>query len=135
MNPKFWGPHAWIFLHSITMSYPKEPTEQDKQIYLSFFTNLQNIIPCEKCQYNYSNNLEKYPIEPGLKTRETLIQWLINIHNEINKENGSPEYSYDQVIEEYQYKMMNLGRDQTMVYKIIIVFLVIYIGYLFYKKK
>ena len=135
MNPKFWGPHAWIFLHSITMSYPKEPTEQDKQIYLRFFNDLQNIIPCDKCQYNYSNNLEKYPIESGLKTRETLIQWLINIHNEVNKENGSPEYTYDQVIEEYQYKMMNLGRDQTMVYKIIIVFLVIYIGYLFYKKK
>jgi len=117
------------------MSYPKEPTEQDKQIYLRFFNDLQNIIPCDKCQYNYSNNLEKYPIESGLKTRETLIQWLINIHNEVNKENGSPEYTYDQVIEEYQYKMMNLGRDQTMVYKIIIVFLVIYIGYLFYKKK
>ena len=32
MNPKFWGPHAWIFLHSITLNYPKEPSDEDKKI-------------------------------------------------------------------------------------------------------
>tara|TARA_B100000941_G_C28472130_1_gene537019 strand:- start:195 stop:602 length:408 start_codon:yes stop_codon:yes gene_type:complete len=135
MNPKFWGPHAWIFLHSITMNYPKEPTEKDKLIYVNFFKELQNILPCEKCAYNYKRHLEDYPIEEALGSREAMIQWLINIHNEVNKELDKPIYTYDQVIEEYRYKMFHLDRDPTMVYKIIIVLLIICVGYLVYKKR
>ena len=135
MNPKFWGPHAWVFLHVITMNYPKEPTDSDKQIYISFFKNLQYIIPCEKCAYHYKRHIKEYPIEQALETRETIIQWLINIHNEVNKELGKPLYTYDQVIEEYRYKMLNEGHDETMVYKLVILLLVIVVGYLYYKKK
>jgi len=48
MNPKFWGPHAWIFLHSVTMNYPKEPNNQDKTLYRNFFSSLKRVLPCEK---------------------------------------------------------------------------------------
>ena len=135
MNPKFWGPHAWIFLHSVTMNYPKEPTEKDKLIYINFFKELQHILPCEKCAYNYKRHLEDFPIEEALDSREKMIQWFINIHNEVNKELGKPIYTYDQVIEEYRYKMFHLDRDSSNVYKIIILGLLICIGYLLYKKK
>ena len=37
MDPKVWGPNAWIFLHSITMNYPKNPTNEDKEKYRTFF--------------------------------------------------------------------------------------------------
>tara|TARA_Y100000287_G_C14185743_1_gene337428 strand:- start:182 stop:589 length:408 start_codon:yes stop_codon:yes gene_type:complete len=135
MNPKFWGPHAWIFLHSLTFNYPKEPTDKDKQIYVSFFKSLENILPCEKCAYHYKRHLEEYPIEEALETRETMVQWLISVHNEVNKELGKPLYTYDQVIEEYKYKMFRLERDDTMVYKLVIVLLILLVGYLYYKKK
>ena len=134
MNPKFWGPHAWIFLHSITFNYPKEPTDKDKEIHSKFFKELQYIIPCEKCAYNYKLHLDEYPIEEALGNRESLVQWLINIHNEVNKELGKPLYTYEQVIEEYKYKLFNLNRDDTMVYKVIIACLLIFIIYLIYKK-
>lgn len=135
MNPKFWGPHAWIFLHSITFNYPKEPTNKDKQIYVRFFKDLQNIIPCEKCAYNYKRHLDDYPIEEALETRETMVQWLINIHNEVNKELGKPIYTYDQVIEEYKYNIKRLDRDDTIVYKLVIILLLILVFYLYNKKK
>ena len=70
MNPKFWGPHAWIFLHSITFNYPKEPTDKDKEIHSKFFKELQYIIPCEKCAYNYKRHLDEYPIEEALGNRD-----------------------------------------------------------------
>ena len=44
MNPKFWGPHGWYFLHSVTMHYPKNPSEQEKQIYFNFFKSLENVL-------------------------------------------------------------------------------------------
>ena len=129
MNPKFWGPGAWIFLHSITMNYPKEPFDDDKQAYYNFFKNLENVIPCEKCGYNYSMNIQKYPVEPALSSRDLLIRWLIKIHNEVNKETGKREYTYDEVIEEYKYKMNHVDSDPTLVYKIIIIGLLIVLIY------
>ena len=129
MNPKFWGPSGWIFLHSITMNYPKEPTEEDKQVYFNFFKNLEHVIPCEKCGYNYSINLQKFPIQPALESRDTFIRWLIQVHNEVNKETGKKEYSYEEVIEEYKYKMKQLDSDPTLVYKVIILGLLVFIIY------
>ena len=129
MNPKFWGPGAWIFLHSITMNYPKEPSDDDKQAYYNLFKNLENVIPCEKCAYNYSMNIQKYPVEPALSSRDLLIRWLIKIHNEVNKETGKREYTYDEVIEEYKYKMNHVDSDPTLVYKIIIIGLLIVLIY------
>jgi len=134
MNPKFWGSGAWLFLHSITMNYPKEPTDKDKQIYSKFFKDLQNIIPCDKCGYNYGRHLKDHPIEKALGTRETMIQWLIKIHNEVNKELGYPIYTYDQVIEEYQYKMNHIDSDEHLVYKVIILGLLVFIFYKYWKK-
>ena len=135
MNPLFWGPHGWYFLHSITMHYPKNPSEQEKQIYFNFFKSLENVLPCEKCAYHYSKNLEKLPLEPALESRDKLVRWLIGVHNEVNKETGKREYSYEEVIEEYKYKMNRLTSDPTLVYKVIILGLLVFIGYHVYNKK
>ena len=34
INPSIWGEPGWIFLHSITFSYPEKPTKEDKITYL-----------------------------------------------------------------------------------------------------
>jgi len=129
MNPTFWGPHAWIFLHTVTMNYPKEPTEQDKQHYYQFFRVLEHVLPCEKCAHNYSNNLTKIPLTSALENRGKLIHWLIDVHNEVNTETGKPLYTYDKVIDEYTYKMKNINSDDTIVYKVIIIGLIICLLY------
>ena len=81
MNPKIWGPHAWIFLHSITFNYPSKPTLQDINHYKNFFNNLKYILPCNNCQNHYKNNIDKYPLtDEILSSKQKLINWLINIH-------------------------------------------------------
>ena len=37
MDAKVWGPHAWKFLHTITLNYPENPTDQNKADYKHFF--------------------------------------------------------------------------------------------------
>jgi FAD-linked sulfhydryl oxidase len=134
MNPKFWGPHGWIFLHSVTMNYPKEPTNEDKTLYRNFFSSLKRVLPCEKCAYHYKQHINDDPIEPALENRNTLVRWLIKIHNKVNEDLGKPQYTYEQVIEEYKYKMMNMDRDETLIYKVIIGALLLFILYKFFKK-
>ena len=134
MNPKFWGPHGWIFLHSVTMNYPKNPSNDDKQLYRNFFSSLTRVLPCEKCAYHYKQHIKDDPIEPVLENRDKLVRWLIKIHNKVNADLGKPYYSYEQVIEEYKYKLFNMDRDETLVYKVIIGALILFIVYKFLKK-
>ena len=134
MNPKFWGPHGWIFLHSVTMNYPKEPSLEDKTLYRNFFSSLTKILPCEKCAYHYREHIKDDPIEPALENRDKLVRWLIKIHNKVNVDLGKPEYTYQQVIEEYKYNIMNIDRDETLVYKVIIGALLLFIIFKYLKK-
>ena len=40
-NPEVWGPGAWLFLHTISLNYPTNPTYEDKENYKTFFTSLK----------------------------------------------------------------------------------------------
>ena len=106
MDPNIWGPHAWQFLHSITLSYPDNPSESDRENHSQFFNMLKDILPCEKCRIHYAQNLQTYPIENYLESKESLFRWLVDIHNRVNVDNGKREYSYDEVTELYE-KMYN----------------------------
>ncbi|QKF94765.1 ERV/ALR sulfhydryl oxidase [Fadolivirus algeromassiliense] len=95
MRPEVWGPHAWIFLHSITMNYPDKPSNQDKKEMKDFFSSLKYVLPCDKCSKNLQKHMIKYPLTDNvLSSRDSLIRWLIDIHNEVNRDNNKPIYSY-----------------------------------------
>ena len=99
MDPEIWGPNAWLFLHTITFNYPKNPTVIDRNNYYDFFNSLQNVLPCPKCQEHFKLNLQKFPIQ--LQSRRHLVQWLINIHNAVNFQNGKEAWTYDEVYDKY----------------------------------
>lgn len=101
MNADIWGPHAWMFLHSITLVYPHNPTTNEKQNYYKFFDNLQNILPCELCKSHYKKHLTEYPLMDNLNSKDSLIRWLINVHNKINLMKGKPQWTYQEVIDHY----------------------------------
>ena len=130
MHPEFWGPSGWKFLHSITFQYPMKPTIDDKAHYKEFFNSLKYTLPCQKCAYHYSKHIRKYPIDSALKSREDLVKWLINVHNEVNKSLGKREYSYQEVFDIYRDEIDNvLGR--VSVINVIIFLTVLIILYLF----
>ena len=106
MEPNIWGPSAWTFLHSITFQYPESPTDMDKKKYFTFFNSLKNELPCPNCREHYETNFEKIQIR--LNNRKELIEWLIDIHNEVNRSTGKRKYSYDEV-----YKIYNNMYDEN----------------------
>ena len=100
-NNNVWGPSAWTFLHTITFNYPEDPLEDDKRKYYNFFMNLKDVLPCKKCQAHYKENIQKYDLSDSLDSRQDLVQWLIDIHNEVNKDTGKKSWSYEEVYNKY----------------------------------
>ena len=70
----------------------------------NFFENLQNILPCPTCAKHYQENLKKFNLDEALESKDKLIKWLIDIHNEVNKKNNKRIYEYDEVIKIYNKK-------------------------------
>lgn len=142
MNPKIWGPHAWIFLHTITLNYPDNPTPQQKKEYKKFFESLGDVIPCDKCKYNYLKKIKINPV--NVESRMNLVQWLLNIHNNVNKSNGKNELSMKEFIKKYKDIYSNFEEKeveqsyikinkQYLNYSIIIIILLLI--YSFFRKK
>jgi len=130
MEPKIWGNHAWLFLHTITLHYPDNPTDFDKERYKKFFESLSHVIPCDICKSHYKQNIKKYPI--NLESKESLTRWLHKIHNLVNIKNGKEEYPYDKFIDKYSdlYSDNKLSKITVLLILFISVILLLY----FYKK-
>jgi len=103
MNQNIWGPELWFVLHTITLNYPVKPTEEDKRNIENFFLSLKPILPCMYCRKNYDRHLKENPIK--LNNRKDLVYWLIDIHNEVNAQEGKRQYSYAEVIQIYEKKL------------------------------
>ena len=120
MDPEIWGPHAWVFLHSITITYPENPTEQDKINYKNFFNSLHNVLPCPGCAYHYQLHLKKHPLNNNiLSNKKKLIIWLITIHNEVNKINNKKEINYNQFMKIYHNKYTYNNNYENIVNRLI----------------
>jgi len=108
LTPDIWGPHVWKALHLISFAYPNDPTEKQKKTYKSFFETFYGVLPCSICSNNYKKHLEEIPLTNDvMKNRDSLVKWVIDIHNLVNKENGKPIYSYEKAIENIMNNFTN----------------------------
>lgn len=97
IDTKVWGKHGWIFLHLVSLAYPKNPTNNDIKTYKKFYLNVGKVLPCHKCRINYSKHLKKFPLNDNIfKNRETLVNWLIDIHNCVNEIKGEKIFNYNE---------------------------------------
>jgi hypothetical protein len=145
MDPDIWGPHAWMFLHSVTLAYPEKPTDIDKTNFEKFFNSLQPVLPCKKCSDNYKIHIDENPILNHLDNKEKLVKWLIDIHNRVNRINGKKDYTYEEAINHYK-SLYSLSKndllsdniiidkiDNNYLLYIFIVLIILLVGYYLYR--
>lgn len=102
IDPKLWGKHFWATVHYITISYPNNPTKEEKENIKNFFELLKVILPCANCRLHYINNLKITPLTDNiLNSKYKLIEWAVNMHNEVNNRMGKKIMSVEDAIDMY----------------------------------
>lgn len=95
INPKIWGKAGWIFLFSIALTYEFK----NKESYKNFFISIENILPCNSCRKNYKKHINDLN-DTVFNNKENLLNWLLNIKNEISIENKQPIITLDDMLNE-----------------------------------
>lgn len=108
-NPSVWGPAYWFFLHTICLNYPVNPNKMIKKKYYDLIMNFPLFIPNKEIADNFETILDKYPVNPYLDNRNSLIKWIHFIHNEINKMINKPTIEIHSFLDNYYdlYKINN----------------------------
>jgi FAD-linked sulfhydryl oxidase len=88
MNQNVWGKCAWVFIHTIAINYPENPSTTEKENVIKFFTSMGDILPCRYCREHYRKNLKILPIRADSKM--DLVYWTIDLHNKVNDDIGKP---------------------------------------------
>lgn len=94
------GSKTWAFLHTMAAYYPDTPNEQQKKDMRNFFHLFSKFYPCVPCAEDLQEQLKVLPPETG--SQKKLSQWLCNIHNEVNKKLGKPEFDCKLVDERWK---------------------------------
>ena len=102
INPEFWGPSGWRFIHSVSFTYPEDPTNEEKKRYIDFILNLQHILPCFACRKHLRDNLRNLNFNSNhMKNRNTFSRFCVALHNEVNDILGKPKMDYEVVKRHY----------------------------------
>ena len=128
ITPDIWGPYGWKFLHYLSFGYPTNPTIEQKNQYKTFFLSLQHVLPCSICSKHYSENLMKYSLDDALQDKDSLVRWVIDIHNSVNEIKNKKIYSYDEAIKLYTTK------DNSFFFKFLFISLLVFLIYHILKK-
>jgi hypothetical protein len=112
ITPDIWGPHAWKFLHYVTLGYPANPTQEQKEEYKKFFMALATVLPCSVCANHFAENYRKAPLtDVILSDREKLVRWLIDFHNIVNAKKNKPILSYEEAIKQINTNFNSIDPD------------------------
>jgi hypothetical protein len=95
-------------MHIVSLGYNPEPSKQEQEDAIKFYTSLKTMLPCGICRAHYSEFLREMPVEDAVASRDHLIYWVFRLHNKVNVNLGKREFSF----EEYIQAMRNLAASR-----------------------
>ena len=113
MKPELWGPFIWHLIHNIAFLLPSnEYFINYKQYYINFFYSLKEVIPCPICRNHY-NSLINNNSPMKCSDKQSLIQWTIDIHNNVNNRLGKKQFTSEEALKQkcipkYIYKGLDI---------------------------
>jgi hypothetical protein len=104
--PRVWGPPMWELLHLITIK-PNQPMT----VYQMFFDSIRYLLPCKKCQRNYTEHVSMLPIP---HTKKELASWLIAVHNRVNQSIDKPTVNAPEMLTHWQQRYKQVSSLATI---------------------
>jgi len=104
VDPKLWGPPAWIYLDAVVTSYPSI-TENDEmnpivaeewvnRMYM-FWKHLY--LPCVVCMKHYEQFLVDYPIEDALCDAQSYREWFNKLKSAVRSTSTTSDTAFLEV--------------------------------------
>ena len=95
------GRATWTMLHSISVHYPENPSEEQKAEMEAFLKSMSKVYPCKVCRDDLSEQLVLFP--PQLDSRKEYATWMCDLHNRVNLMLGKPEFDCSLVFDRWRY--------------------------------
>ena len=85
------GRATWPILHRMTLSYPKNPTDVQKDSMRRFINAFSWLYPCKVCATDFRDKIVE--LEPKLDSRQDLSIWMCQQHNLVNEKLGKKKFN------------------------------------------
>ena len=96
-DPKTWGPRLWFILHLGSRYYDENPNPTKQTRMINFIKGIPSILPCETCCEHCNYFVTNNPYLPEIvKTRVSLFNFFVDMHNYVNKRHGKRIFSYEE---------------------------------------
>jgi len=108
VDTSVWGPPTWIALHIASVA-----SFQNISLWKELLIALQNDIPCPDCREHYSEWIRTHPFRTAsllpirrmmarrAATPLKIVQWLLDLHNDVCSRLGRPTWNEQQVLERF----------------------------------
>jgi FAD-linked sulfhydryl oxidase len=86
------GRSSWTLLHSMTASYPVDPSPQLQAETKSFLNTFSKLYPCWYCAKDFQKWIRDERHAPRVSSREEFGRWMCEAHNAVNVKLGKKEF-------------------------------------------
>jgi hypothetical protein len=88
-----WGPLGWMTLHSVSMLYPEQPGNADKQILKRYMELFRDSLSCPHCHQHFKTMFANYTrVHPEWNSsRFAFFLFVCRVHNTVNRRLQKPK--------------------------------------------
>lgn len=99
-----WGPHTWLFLHSLVEQVNENDYVSIKDSLFNIIKRICNFLPCPDCSIHAMNFLSRVT-RNQINGKQDLINIIYLLHNSVNSRTRKPLYNHSDLS---KYKNINV---------------------------
>jgi len=119
MHSRIWGKYIWKMLHTYSYLYPENLTNEMKEMTKKFILDVQKILPCPICRNHFKSKINSSGFK-FINSKKDLIKWIWEVHNEVNKGLGKPNYTKEWS-DRYYTDLINLKKNEILLNLVLLV--------------
>ena len=104
MSPNYWGPHVWVFLHTLVIKLSDEGYLVLKDELYQMIYRILVLLPCPECSEHSLSYFRTIPYK-YIKDKTTMCNVVYLLHNMVNAKLKKPLFNSARLV---QYDNMNI---------------------------